>query len=272
MVFVRLLSRLTAYAILFASLLLPWQAAAQDCFDELRSKPQDHPSIGRVADIIDPTTLLLTDGTVVRLVGLTAPSPTKGEFFHEQAKSTLSGLTLNQEVTLRFGPAHTDRYGRAMAHVFLSGPPTKPDAWLQAQMVERGMARVYLPKDNRICAQALLMIENAARESLVGFWSAPAFRVRRHDQTEETVGSFQLVEGTVLSAAKRRNRLFLNFGADWREDFTITVTPRNARSFLKEADLFAYEGQTVRVRGWVEEYNGPFIEVTHPDHIEIIQE
>ena len=29
------------------------------------------------------------------------------------------------------------------------------------------------------------------------------------------------------------------------------------------------KGQKVRVRGWVESYNGPFIEAAHPNQIEI---
>ena len=141
-----------------------------------------------------------------------------------------------------------------------------------SQMIEQGMARVYVPQNNRMCVKAMLDLENQARQDSEGLWSSPDFRVRSHDETLDAVGTFQLVEGTVLAVAKHKNRLFLNFGEDWREDFTITVAPRNARQFMKEIDPFHYEGKKVRVRGWVEEYNGPFIELAHPGHIEIIRE
>ena len=31
-----------------------------------------------------------------------------------------------------------------------------------------------------------------------------------------------------------------------------------------------YEGRTVRTRGWVKSYNGPMIEATHPEQIEVL--
>jgi hypothetical protein len=36
-------------------------------------------------------------------------------------------------------------------------------------------------------------------------------------------------------------------------------------------DLASLEGQRVRVRGWVESWNGPAIEATHPEQIERVQ-
>jgi hypothetical protein len=37
-------------------------------------------------------------------------------------------------------------------------------------------------------------------------------------------------------------------------------------------DIAAYEGRRIRVRGWVEYWNGPMIEVTHPEQIEEVSE
>ena len=37
-------------------------------------------------------------------------------------------------------------------------------------------------------------------------------------------------------------------------------------------DIAAYAGKRVRVRGWVARYNGPMIEATHPEQIEILME
>ena len=36
--------------------------------------------------------------------------------------------------------------------------------------------------------------------------------------------------------------------------------------------LDSYEGGRVRVRGWLKSFNGPMIEVTHPEQIEILKE
>ena len=68
-----------------------------------------------------------------------------------------------------------------------------------------------------------------------------------------------------------RGRGYLNFGENWREDFTVSIAPRDRRRF--EAAGIAvedYEGRLVRVRGWVDSFNGPMIEATHPEQIEVL--
>lgn len=65
--------------------------------------------------------------------------------------------------------------------------------------------------------------------------------------------------------------MYLNFGADWRTDFTITIAARDLKLFEQAGlDLFALEGRTVRVRGWLDSYNGPAIEADHPEQIEVL--
>jgi len=70
-----------------------------------------------------------------------------------------------------------------------------------------------------------------------------------------------------------RARVFLNFGENYSEDFTITFDRPVLRLFEEVGiDPLAYEGQTIRVRGWIREFNGPQIELTHPEQIEFVPE
>jgi hypothetical protein len=70
-----------------------------------------------------------------------------------------------------------------------------------------------------------------------------------------------------------RKRTYLNFGADWRSDFTITIAPKDRRLFEADGiDPLIYQGKRVRVRGWLKSYNGPLIDATHPEQIEVIVE
>jgi hypothetical protein len=76
----------------------------------------------------------------------------------------------------------------------------------------------------------------------------------------------------VRSAAVVRGRGYLNFGDDWREDFTISIAPRDRRLFEDGGHpIEDYEGRLVRVRGWIKSFNGPMIEATHPEQIEILE-
>ncbi len=253
-------------------------ATAEDCRSELQPKSQTHSHTGRVVQVIDGDTIRLDTGPEVRMMGTQAPKLPLGRPgfkpwpLSTEARSLLENLTQDQSVQLFFGPTDTDRYGRALAHVFLEDENGAPTIWLQGEMVRRGMARVYVLVDNRVCVAPLLAREKAARQERRGIWSLPFYRIRSHDKADEDVGTFQIVEGVVQDVAKRRSRYFLNFGQDWREDFTITISPDYARKFEKEVDPHTYEGKKVRVRGWVEDYNGPFIEASHPDQIEITPE
>ena len=85
------------------------------------------------------------------------------------------------------------------------------------------------------------------------------------------IGSFQLVEGTVRAVAVRRKYTYLNFGANWRDDFTIAI-PARAHLMFKESclDPESLQGRNVRVRGWIKSRNGPMIDASHPEQIEIL--
>ena len=84
---------------------------------------------------------------------------------------------------------------------------------------------------------------------------------------------YELVEGRVVEAATVRKRTYLNFGADWRSDFTVSLAPKVGKLFVAEGiDPLSYQGKLIRVRGWLKSYNGPLIEATHPEQIEVIGE
>ncbi|MDX1711308.1 MAG: hypothetical protein R3316_09250 [Rhodovibrionaceae bacterium] len=77
----------------------------------------------------------------------------------------------------------------------------------------------------------------------------------------------------MADAADVRGRVYLNYGEDWRRDFTVTLDRKTAARFRDEGiDPLAYEGRRLRVRGWVKSFNGPMIEVTHPEQIEVLSE
>jgi endonuclease YncB( thermonuclease family) len=220
------------------------------------------------------------DETAVYLVGIQAPKLPLGRPnfvawpLAEEAKAALEGLTLGHRVALAYGGRRVDRHGRALAHLYLeeeAGQP--PGVWVQGRLLELGLARVYSFADNRALVAEMLVLEGAARRARRGIWGLSYYAVRRPQEAAGDVGSFQVVEGIVVSASVVRGRAYLNFGADWRQDFTVSLAPPVRRRFEAEGiDPTAYQGQRLRVRGWLESWNGPMIEVTHPDQIEVLEE
>jgi len=246
--------------------------AVQGC-DDLRSAPG-----GVVVEVTDGDTIVLDSGLVVRMIGTQAPKlPLGRDGFEtwpmaEEAKVALEAIALNKTVRLGYGGEEVDRYERALAHVFVLGDGE--EIWAQAAMVEQGMARVYSFPDNRKCLDQLLTAEGRARAMGLGIWRDPYYSVRAADRPDVLVdrdGHYELVEGRVLLADKVGGRVYLNFGRFFKEDFTAVIEAAALRLFNAHGfDPLVLEGALVRIRGWVDTRDGPRIEVTHPEQIEVL--
>ncbi len=227
-----------------------------------------------VAQVVDGDTVVLDRAigaaTEVRLVGIQAPKlplgrpgfptwPLAGE-----AKRALERLVLGRRVTLSFGGRRMDRHGRLLAHLYAAD-----GAWIQGEILRSGLARVYSFADNRALIPEMLALERRARAAGRGIWGHPFYAIRTPAQTNRDIGTFQVVEGTVVGAARVKGRIYLNFGPDWRTDFTVTIAPKAQKLFRRAGvDPLLLEGRRVRVRGWIKRFNGPLIEATHPEQIE----
>ncbi len=230
---------------------------------------------GVVTSVTDGDTLLLDNGLVVRLIGIQAPKlPLGREGFPtwpkaDEAKAALEKMTQGKQVEVRYGGERMDRYGRTLGQLFVIG---SSETWVQQQMVAKGMARVYSFPDNRRCVTDLLAAENTARTNKLGIWTDPYYSVRRADRPETIaplVGHYELIEGRVLKAERRGRLVYLNFGRDWAEDLTVVIDSA-AQKLFGSTDPVRLEGALVRVRGWVDERDGPRLEVTHPEQIEVL--
>ncbi len=228
---------------------------------------------GEVVGIVDGDTLVLESGREVRLVGLQAPKLPLGrpDFepwpLAEEARKALADLALGKRIALAFGGRREDRHGRLLAHAIL-----EPDGtWVQGALLDRGMARVYSFADNRALVPEMLARESAARRARRGIWEHPFYRILSAGEAGDHLDRFALVEGRVRAVGEARGLTFLNFGDDWRSDFTL-VLPRAARRLFaaegRDPDDLA--GRLLRARGWLKERNGPMITVTHPEQIEVL--
>jgi micrococcal nuclease len=228
----------------------------------------------RVVEIVDGDTLVLEGGRQVRLVGIQAPKLPLGRPgfetwpLAEESRAALLRMAEGQHLDLHFGGQREDRYRRYLAHL------TLPDGtWIQGTLLSEGMARVYSFHDNRALIPEMLALERGARDARRGIWALPYYRIRNPSETWNDIDSFQIVEGRVVDAARVRNIVYLNFGPDWRTDFTFMIGARALRLFTRmQIDPLALKGRLVRGRGWVKPQNGPLIEITHPEQLELLPE
>jgi endonuclease YncB( thermonuclease family) len=247
-------------------------AAAMAC-EQLRMEPG-----GTVVQVTDGDTVVLNDGRVVRLIGTQAPKLPLGREGYPtwplapEAKTALEELALNKQVQLGYGGEEIDRYGRLLAHVFVES--SQGQLWAQQAMVAKGLARVYSFPDNRSCLDLLFAAEGRARLGGLGIWRDPYYSVRTASAPGDLlahVGHYELVEGRVLLAEKSGGRVYLNFGRFWKEDFTAVIEAPALRLFAEDGiDPLVLDGALIRVRGWVDDRDGPRIEITHPEQIEVL--
>ena len=255
-----------------ALVLLPRATAAEVLPDTVAALPGTE--IARVTEIVDGDTVVLADGRQVRLVGIQAPKLPLGRAgfdawpLADEAKTALSTLSLGREVRLAYGGRRGDRHGRVLAHLM-----DNAGGWVQGALLESGMARVYSFQDNRALVPEMLALEAAARDKRRGIWADPFYAVRTPEEADRYLGRFELIQGRVLDVAIVRGRVYFNFGADWRSDFTASLAPKVRRLFESEQiDPLFYRGRIVRVRGWLKSRNGPMVDITHPEQIEVIAE
>jgi hypothetical protein len=120
----------------------------------------------------------------------------------------------------------------------------------------------------------LLAKEQAARAAKLGLWGEPVYVMGKAEDPAEVLkdrGRFALVEGKVLSVRESGGTIYVNFGRRWSEDFTVTIAKRNERTF-SAAGLVpkSLSGRKVRIRGWIEERGGPWVEAARPEQIEVL--
>ncbi len=85
------------------------------------------------------------------------------------------------------------------------------------------------------------------------------------------LGTFQIVEGRVTNASVRSGRAYINFGADWKTDFTASIAPEDMKAFRAvNLDPESFAGKLIRVRGVIEKMNGPEIELAGPASVELL--
>jgi endonuclease YncB( thermonuclease family) len=238
--------------------------------------PLAEEAASRVIAVIDGDTLRI-DPPVnelgeVRLAGIEAVKPPLGRPADRpwplalQADRALAELAQGQAVRLVAAERPVDRYGRLLAQVYLAD-----GRWLQGELLREGLARVATGADSRAEAKRMQEIEAEAREARRGLWASPVYAVASPTTVRDRVGSFAVVEGEVVAARRVKDRVYLNFGSDWRDDFTMTIAAAALPLFADAGlDPLALAGKSVRVRGWVERYNGPAIEATHPEQIEVL--
>lgn len=219
----------------------------------------------RVQAVTDRGVLILADGRQLCLDGLWLGgfSPSKAQM--ATLKRTLGELIDGQPVRIDEEASSYDRYGCLVART-----ETADGVLLQRALLERGLALVKPLPSSRSAGDidAWLALEEEARQAKVGLWHDRAMQPQKASAMIEHIGKTSLVEGQVVRISSNDRYVYLNFGKDWRTDFTV----RLRQKLLKQSGIepSSFDGKKLRVRGFVQEARGPLIDISHLKQIEVI--
>ncbi|MCF3933370.1 thermonuclease family protein [Acuticoccus sp. M5D2P5] len=213
-----------------------------------------------IAGIEGGSSLALTDGRTVRLADIRldiAQIPT------ERAALLRARAEVEPVAFRPLEGGDRDRYGRHLGDIVFKDTAES----LRERMVSDGLAFVDPTDMSEGCLTALFEAERGAENDGVGLWAQPeaVFDAAQPDLSRYA-GQYALVDGVVKSVGETKRNLYLNFGENFRTDFTVIVRRQDAERW--EGGFTARAGVGVRIRGVLEAWNGGLIRVEHPAQIE----
>lgn len=239
---------------------------------------------GKVKEIIKSDLIMLDNGKRYRLANIRIPLP-----YDAMAQEEMKREFLNKKVTVytyyvapskESSSKKIDRTGAQLAQVI-----GENGVLMQAELISKGWAWVFSTPATSEMVTPLKEIEAKARDQKLGFWSNEAYSIKTPDNIQEYLNTFQIVEGKITNVETKRYYTFFNFGTDWKTDYTIRVLKKDwgrfslwyapvnkAEENLWPNDPQKWKNKTVRIRGWVEDNDGPMIALTHPEQIDVIEE
>lgn len=126
-----------------------------------------------VTRVVDGDTIVVTKGDEtfkVRLIGVDTPESVhpnkeKNTEFGKIASNYTKEKLLNKEVKLELDVQEKDKYGRALAYVYIDG------VMFNKMLLESGMAQIATYPPNVKYVEEFKEIEQRARNNKVGLWS-----------------------------------------------------------------------------------------------------
>lgn len=226
----------------------------------------------KVMKVIDPLTFVGNDKNIYALAGIEVPNSQTGKAdITLEASKKLAELIENKDlvlyVTKNRDKGRLNRMNQSVAHAEIK----QDRIWVEGELLAAGLARVRTTPSNPEMVAEMLKLEKDARDNKRGLWSNSALQILNTDNVIGQENSFAIVEGTPKAAAITRNMVFLNFADDYKKDFTVGIPTNLRMAFAKRGmDVQKLAHVPLRVRGWIQSYNGPFIEIDHPEQIEVL--
>ncbi len=223
-----------------------------------------------VRHVYDGDTVLLTDGRKLRFLGLNAPETRGQKHFDpipgKNARQYVRKLLNRHEniLFLQHDSERQDRYGRLLAHAFLS------DGRNLAQiLIEQGLATALIIPPNVQLADCYSSKENSARNKQRGIWKRPENQPLALKKLEPKHLGYRIIHGPISKIQHRNDTVFLYFRQHGKT-LRVKVTSKD-RHFFPNGFFAGLTGRHMEVRGWLHMTKGRFyMRSRHPSTLQIL--
>lgn len=240
------------------------------------NSPQNNTVSGKlfVTKVIDGDTVRLSNGRTLRYIGIDTPETKikqgrkflySPQPFAIDAKKLNEKLVKNKAITVEYDVEPVDKYDRDLGYCFADG------IFVNAKLIEEGLAVTYTYPPNVKYTDLFVNLQQDARKNKKGLWGV--YETINSSQAENYINQVRTVTGKVVSTSQSKKCLYLNFGTNYKEDFTVVIFKNSLQLFFDKGiqPQNFYTGKTVEVSGRIRKYNGPEIIVSTPGEIRVIE-
>ncbi|MGD8483335.1 MAG: thermonuclease family protein [Thioalkalispiraceae bacterium] len=224
-----------------------------------------------VDKVYDGDTVRLADQRKIRIIGINTPERARddkpAEPYALQASQALQQLLHNQpRVKIRYGKEKHDRYGRLLAHVFLTDGRN-----LTELLLRQGMGLALTVPPNLWRYECYQRAEQSARQAGAGLWQHPRYQAVDVKQLAPQQQGYYRVTGTVQRIGESRSAYWLNLS----NDFALKINKSDQHYFIAPG-IDDLKGTTLVARGWIYErqYRGhrqKRMRIRHPAALNVVK-
>ena len=141
-----------------------------------------------------------------------------------------------------------------------------PNFFLRHQLLQSGNALMFPFTTGAEDAKKLRASEIIARNKPTGIWRKKKYpALLTPADAAKNLGRYKIVRGKILKQETHKNITYLNFGKNWRDDFTVRAPEQKFNAIAKQNGWATnLQNKIIECRGVLHEFYGAAIDLNHP--------
>lgn len=187
-----------------------------------------------VKEVIDGDTIILLNGSRVRLIGINTPE--HGMYFFEEAREVLGTIVLGKEIVLEKDISDKDKYGRLLRYVYAE------NLFVNLEMVKRGFANAYTYPPDVKYNEEFLEAERYARENNLGLWLKSKVDIVKVEINYDARGNDNLNLNDEYVKMENIGKDSIDIGGWTIKDSGTNIYTFEKYSFESDSEVFLFTG------------------------------